>query len=162
MRAKNFISLLVLISFILISCDKENERIDITDSCEFYDNILSTCFYGSSGSEYDEIVFRNNNAFQDFGNIIRIYPANVDCDTAKLPNIDFSKYSLLSKRTNGLCSATYARKVLKDIDNKKIIYKISVTYEGSCEMLVGSRNWAIVPKIPDDYNVEFQQNDYEN
>jgi len=155
MKTKTIILGLLLI--FSISCEKDNEPIDITDECEFYDNILSTCFYGSSTSEYDEIVFRDNDSFQEFGNLVRIYPVNLDCDTAKLPIIDFSKHSLLSLKTNGGgCSATYQRKVLKDLKNRKIIYEISVDYEGACEMLLGSRNWAIVPKITDNYTVDFK------
>lgn len=149
-------TLILCTSLILVSCNKDSEVIDITDDCEFYDNILSTCFYGTSGSEYDEIVFRDNDSYQEFGDIVRIYPVNLDCDTAQLPIIDFNNYSLLTKRTNGGgCSATYKRKVIKDAENKKIIYEIAVDYEGTCEMLLGSRNWALVPKILDDYNVEF-------
>ena len=147
--------LFLCISLIMVTCNKDNEIIDITEDCEFSDNILSTCFYGTSSSEYDEIVFRDNDSFQEFGNSVRIYPVNINCDTAQLPDIDFNKYSLLSKRTHGLCSASYTRKVLKDTDNKKIIYKISVVYEGTCEMLIGSRNWAIIPRIPDNYRVNF-------
>ncbi len=146
-----------LLSALIISCDKEGELIDITSECEFYDNILSTCFYGRPNSDYDEYVFRDNDSFQDFGDIVRIYPANSNCDTANLPNIDFSKHSLLTKSTNGGgCSATYQRKVLKDTENKKIIYQILVDYEGTCEMLLGSRNWAIMPKISNNYTVEFK------
>jgi hypothetical protein len=139
------------------SCDKEGELIDITSECEFHDNILSTCFYGRPNSDYDEFVFRDNFSFQEFGDIVRIYPANLNCDTAALPGINFSKYSLLTMSTNGCgCSATYQRKVLKDIENKKIIYQISINYEGTCKMLLGSRNWAIIPEIPDNYTVVFK------
>ncbi len=141
----------------LISCDKEGDLLDITSECEFHDNILSTCFYGRPNSEYDEFVFRDNDSFQEFGDIVRIYPANLNCDTATLPSIDFSKYSLLTMSTNGGgCSATYQRKVLKDTENRKIIYQISVDYEGTCEMLLGSRNWAIIPKISDGYTIDFK------
>ena len=151
------IILLGLLFIFTISCEKDSELTDITSECEFYDNILSTCFYGSSNSQYDEIVFRDNDSFQEFGDTVRIYLANLDCDTAMLPVIDFSKYSLLSKSTNGGgCSATYQRKVLKDTKNRKIIYEISVDYEGVCDMLLGSRNWAIIPKIPDNYTVVFK------
>ena len=148
--------LVLCATIIFFSCDKDGEIIDITNDCEFYDNILSTCFYGTSGSEYDEIVFNDNDSYQEFGDIVRIYPANLDCDTAQLRIIDFNNYTLLSKRTSGGgCSATYHRKVLKDTEHKKIIYEIEVIYEGTCMMLIGSRNWAIVPKIPDDYIFDF-------
>lgn len=141
----------------IASCEKSDKIIEITNDCKFYDNILSTCFYGISGSKYNEIIITDNETYQTFGDSIRIHPANVDCDTAKLPYIDFNKYSLLGKRTNGGgCSAKYDRKILKDIENKKIIYQISVVYEGNCKMLLGSMNWAYIPKLPNDYKVEFK------
>ncbi len=156
---KKIVWVLLFITFVITSCKKEGEIIDITGNCIFYDNILGTCFYGTNGLEYDEIVFRDNEAYQKFGNSVRIYPANVDCDTAKLPEIDFSKFSLLAKRTHGGgCSANYIRKIFKDTENKKMIYQISANYEGDCYMLLSSRNWAYVPKIPDNYKVEFQIN----
>lgn len=141
----------------MISCEKSDEQIDISNECVFHDNILSTCFYGTIGSEYDEIVFRDNESFQKFGNNVRIYPINSNCNTAKLPTIDFSRYSLLSKRIYGSgCSATYQRRVLKDTENKMIIYEIAVEYKGACDMLLGSRNWAIIPVVSDNYMVEFR------
>lgn len=157
MYMKTKLIIVGLLTALTISCEKEGELVDITSECEFHDNILSTCYYGRPNSDYDEYVFRDNDSFQDFGDTVRIYPGNSNCDTANLPNIDFSKYSLLTKSTNGSgCSATYQRKVLKDTKSKNIIYQISVDYEGECRMIVGSRNWAIIPKISDDYKVVFE------
>jgi len=149
--------LILILYFLVTSCQKEEEIIDITNSCIFYDNILSTCFYGSVSSKYNEYVFRNQSEFQVFGDSIRIHPANLDCDTAKLPDIDFNKYTVLINKTSGTgCSVVYNRTIIKDTQKKKIIYKISAEYSGNCKMLIGNRNWAFVPKIPDDYKVEFQ------
>jgi len=149
--------IILILTLGLITCKKKGELIDITGNCIFYDNILSTCFYGASGSEYDQFVFRNQSDFQNFGNSVRIYPVNLDCDTAKMPYIDFDKYSVVTKRTIGSgCSARYNRTILKDTDNKKIIYKISVLYEGNCRMLLVNRNWAYMPNFPNDWKVEYQ------
>lgn len=151
---KKLTLLVLFLTVALMSCNKGSEIIDITSDCKIYDNILSTCFYGTSDPKYDEFVFRDNQEYQDFGNSVRIYPAYIDCDTARLTEIDFNKYTLMSKITSGGgCSATYVRKILKDTENKKIIYLISVDYEGDCMMAIGSRNWAYVPKIPDEYDV---------
>jgi len=153
---KTEILILALLLTFSFSCEKEKELIDITGECEFYNNIFSTCFYGIAFSERDEIVFRDNDSYQEFGNTIRFYPANLNCDTARLPLIDFAKHSLLSIKTSGGgCSAIYQRKVWKDTRNKIITYEVSVEYEGNCRLLLGSRNWAIIPKISDDYTVYF-------
>lgn len=56
----------------------------------------------------------------------------------------------------GGCRAKYQRRVLKDTENKKIIYEIVAAYEDQCAMVVESRNWVIIPKIPDNYIIEFR------
>jgi hypothetical protein len=158
MKLLKFLILYAVLS--LFSCDKGGEVIDITNDCKFYSNILSTCFYMSNDYDYDEIVIRDNDSYQRFSDAIRIPSSIVDCDTAQLPPIDFTYYTLLSKQTGGGgCHATYLRKVIKDTEHKKIIYEIEVKYEGICAMIISNRNWVIVPKIPDDYNIEFLIND---
>jgi len=157
MKRKIFIVLIQII--ILASCEKIDKVVDLTNECEFHDNILTTCFSGISDSKYDEIVISDNETYQAFGHAIRIHPVNVDCDTAQLPFINFNKYSLLGKRTTGGgCSAKYERKIIKDLENEKIIYQISVIYEGDCYMLISSMNWVFIPKLSPDYKVEFELN----
>jgi len=151
----------ILIIVIALACDKENEptkqALDITGNCIFYENILSNCFYGSIPPEFDEYVFSSNEVYRQFGDSIRIYPVNLDCDTAQLPEIDFNHYDLLTKKTSGSgCGASYSREVIKDDNNKTINYNIQVTYNGMCEKLIISRNWVLVPKIPDGYTVNFK------
>ena len=155
MIKKSFILVLLIIS--TVSCEDKRELIEITDDCKFYNNILTSCFYGSIGSEYDENVFRDNESFQEYGDLVRIDNLNDQCDTAQLPSIDFENYSLLSKKTSGGgCDATYSRNIFKDTKNKKIIYEIDAEYEGNCKVQFISGNWAITPKIPDDYIIEFR------
>jgi len=153
------VRIIVFLSLIiqLISCTKDNNTIEITDQCIFYDNLLGSCFCRIDDLGYDEIVIREIEEYEEFGEIIRFYPENPDCDTANLPYIDFENYSLVSKFNCGSgCSAEYNRKIFEDIENRKIIYEISVTYYGLCDMLLGSRNWVLIPRIPDDYSVEFK------
>ena len=71
--------------------------------------------------------------------------------------IDFSKYSVLEKEVNtGGCSVVIERNVSKNIKHKKILYTITVHQCGGCEKLNISWNWVLVPKIPEDYTVEFK------
>ncbi len=152
---KLFFSLISL-SLLLLACEKDRV-IDITDQCIFHDNLLGTCFYGISGYANEEIIINDNEAYQAFEDSIRIHPLNTSCDTASLAPIDFNAYSLLAKRTSGGgCSVIYNRKVLKDTENKKIIYKIEVQYEGPCDMLISSWNWVYIPKPEEGYLVEFR------
>lgn len=132
--------------------------IDISEKCVFKDKtILTKCFWRGAWS-MDELVFRTQIEFEAYGT--KIKDKRIACETVSLPEIDFSKYSLLSKLTRGgCCTAKYERMVLKDSLNKKIIYSIMPKYEGTCEMLCGNFNWVLVPKILEDYTVDFLVNE---
>ncbi len=149
--------ILIQISFLIciLSCNK-NETIDITDQCVFPNFFTNQCFWGSPGREYDEIVFVSNEEFNLFANAIRIYLLNLNCDTAVIPNIDFDTFSLLGKYTSGGgCEVEYVRKVYNNINDKTIIYEIDVEYIGGCAMLITNRNWVLIPKLSNNYIVEF-------
>lgn len=70
-------------------------------------------------------------------------------------NIDFNKYTLLGKYARENCKATFERNVTKNDSQKKYFYKIKVYQCGTCKTNWESMNWALVPKIPNDYNVSF-------
>ena len=150
----------VLLVYSLLFAACENDKlIELTEQCEFHENLLGSCFSGIGDCGYDEIVITDSESYQHFGNVIRIHPVNVDCDTAALPYIDFNGYTLLGKRTSGGgCSAYYDRKIFKDKKDKRIIYKIEVQYGGACAMLIGSWNWISIPKLLEGYSVEFKVN----
>ncbi|NLF41924.1 MAG: hypothetical protein GX587_04455 [Bacteroidales bacterium] len=165
---KNKILIIGLISALFISCEKEKEKandiinenenvgeiIDITSECEFPEDFLTVCFCGCCSSEHKDYVFRDNDSFQEFGEAVRTNFTG--CSTASLPCINFSKYTLLKLETNASGgTVTYDRKVIKDTGNRKIIYHVSVHYEGMYMIDISNSNWAIVPKIPDNYTVEF-------
>lgn len=139
-------STLLLALFILTGCSNDN-YIDITDQCEFIQLFTNSCFWGIPNSEYDEIVFRDNEDFQTFVDSVRIYPANINCDTAIAPDIDFKNYVLCGKFTSGGgCDSDFKRKVYRDITNEEIIYQIDINYSGLCDMLITSRNLVLIPK----------------
>lgn len=68
---------------------------------------------------------------------------------------DFSQYTILGKYAKGTCRAIFERNVSRDNSKKECVYKIKVRECGSCELLISSMNWVLVPKIPDDYNAIF-------
>ncbi len=137
-------------------CDKE-DLIDITDQVIFSSLFRSPCFDVIANTEKDEFVIREEDAFKAYVDSIRIYPVNQNCDTASLPEIDFTEYTLLGKYTSGGgCDVKYERKVYKDEINKRIIYEIDVKYIGLCDMLITSKNWVLIPKMPENYTFEFR------
>lgn len=155
---KKFFFVLLIGSMFFISC-KKDEKSDLTQQCVFYDNFTGVCFNGLAAMTIKEIIITDNNTYQNFANSIRDYPYNINCDTATLPIIDFTRYTLLGKYTSGAgCSATYDRQILKDDNRKKLIYRIIVQYEGYCKMNLASFNWVIIPKLENGYSVEFDVN----
>jgi len=87
---------------------------------------------------------------------LNIYNALVSFDEGATYNpIDFSKYTVLAHNTNGGCYSVFERNVTKNIEKQKYIYKIKVISCGTCQRNWGSENWVLIPKIEDNYTVEF-------
>lgn len=68
--------------------------------------------------------------------------------------IDFSKYSVLFKRTSGNGSTKFLRDVTKDDNAKKYVYTITNLQCNYFEDYLGTINLVIIPKIEDGYYVE--------
>ena len=74
-----------------------------------------------------------------------------------LPEIDFDAFTLLGQYTTGGCEVIYIREVSKHDDIMKYHYKVTVKECGSCMKESYSFNWVTVPKLPDGWNVTFEQ-----
>jgi len=72
--------------------------------------------------------------------------------------IDFSKYTVLGKYADGGCRVVFDRNVTKNIEKKKYTYTITVIECGTCKELELSMNWVLIPKIEDDFSVDFLVN----
>jgi hypothetical protein len=71
-------------------------------------------------------------------------------------DIDFNQYTLLGKYASGACRVIFERNVSKNLEQKQIVYIISVLQCGICKTNWESMNWVLVPKIPDNYEVVFE------
>ena len=150
---KTKISLLILLlTGILWSCEKQcvlpeeietgeilsnaSLRMGGTYSNELLQKVASRCIQSDSQNVYKlQVSFDGGNYYQA---------------------IDFSKYSVLEVRADGGCHAVFERNVSKDIIHKKIVYTVTVHQCGDCLVFVSSLNWVLVPKIPEDYTIEFK------
>jgi len=160
---------MIIITLVLISgCRKDNDTIDqFSDAIYLENNELfnyQTCFSISNINTNSGFIITDDNTYTKYADSMRIHPINssVDCDTATLINIDFNKYSLIGITTGyGACD-TIQRNILYDEKNRKIIYNIDIKeYTGGCILIyILSLNLALIPKIPDDYKVEFTVNRY--
>ena len=69
--------------------------------------------------------------------------------------IDFVHYTVLGKHTQSGCIVRWLRDVSKNDKLKKYVYTITVVNCGNCHSRDASMNWVLIPKIEDDYTVEF-------
>ena len=69
--------------------------------------------------------------------------------------IDFTKYTVLGKYADEGCDVVFDRDVSKYNEQQKYIYKIKVIHCGLCQKLMMSMNWVLIPKIEDDFSVDF-------
>ena len=145
----------ILLILITTSCNKD-EFTEITRQCKFTDDLITPCFSAIHKSGYDQIIIKDNKAYQEFQDSIRDEIYGLDCEAAELSPVNFSKYILIGKRTSGGgCSADFSRRIFIDTGSKTVKYQISIRYSGNCAMLISSWNWAFIPKPSDDYNFEF-------
>ena len=85
-----------------------------------------------------------------------IFDLTVSFDNrATYQTIDFSQYSVLGKYADEGCKVVFDRNVTKNVIQQKYIYKITVINCGTCKELATSMNWVLIPKIEDDFSVEF-------
>ena len=144
---KNFLFISALI--LTFSCNKTNcnssQKTNGTGEIISNAVIEETAFTGLGFR--DEYVIKSDSA-----NTIN---ARVRFNNGSLDSINFNDYSLLGKWADGDCSVRIERDVEKKSSEKKLIYTIKVNECGNCKVLEGSMNWVLVPKIPNDYVVEF-------
>lgn len=80
------------------SCSKEE---DITLSATFFDRTFpfEKCNYWHNSNEIDEVIIRSQKEYESFFADKKNPHANDwDCNNAELPEIDFTKHSLIGKR----------------------------------------------------------------
>lgn len=84
---------------------------------------------------------------------------NSACQDYEFPTFDFEDVTLIGKATMASgCSREFERKVTKDDEDKKVVYKIGIIQYGTCEPAFLSNNWIVIDRIPDDYQVFFKVN----
>ncbi|MFQ3580146.1 MAG: hypothetical protein SNJ71_08425 [Bacteroidales bacterium] len=158
----------LIVSFVVlitISCNKGNncelpncmERI----KCEVPEQIIGTgeiipnglVLYKTSTLITWEMMRKDYVIRADSQNVVNLH-VSFDNGTTFIP-IDFNKYSVLGKYASGQCKVTFERNVTKDDSQKKYIYKIKVHECGKCKTNWEDMNWVLVPKIAEDYSVNF-------
>jgi hypothetical protein len=153
---------LLFLLLVLISCKKERSDpseplyVKYINPGELFNCI--TCFSPLNIS-CNGFVIKNENSYKEFADSLRIYPYNpsINCDTATLKLIDFSKYSLIGIFTSFGAYDSINKSILINSNRTKITYNIIIKkYSGTCVSMLGvSLNFALISKIPDDCTVDF-------
>ena len=145
--------IIILMSLLLNSCndcdlpgDSDSgiivSEFDILNDCVRLDEYKDTYIIRTQ-DEYDSIKIKKTN--------------NENCTTYTLNPVEFNNYTLLGIKACGTCEVSFDRNVTKDDHSKKYIYTIKVNDCGPCKELSCSMNWVLVPKLPDDWTVEFKE-----
>lgn len=143
------------------NCEKAQLPIESPAELQFIPNwYTGPCFTGIIDKGYNEIIIRDYSSYIQFGDSVRVEIGNLDCESAKLPDIDFDNYILVGKYTFGAgCFSKFDRNIYFDDINKTISYNIEANYFGICKALLGSLNWVLIPKKYKDYTVQFEVKD---
>lgn len=155
-----FLFILFLSPFIPLNAHIENPvfsdnndslyRAAVNDSSETVLNILNssnTKFYYFKNSDY--LVFRSKDAVQKF----------IDSSGSNTPfgfeTFDFDNKTLvLISYHGGDCHATFRYGYKRADNEKKIQLKVYVFYGGCRAGGTYMTDWAVIPKLPDDYTAE--------
>jgi hypothetical protein len=160
------ISFIIITLLLILGCQEENDNIYYLSEVVYLENNelfnCQTCFSISNINANSGLIITDDISYEKYADSMRIHPINpnIDCDTATLVFIDFNKYSLIGIFTGyGACD-TIKRNIINDEKNKKIIYDIDIKeYTGSCiKIYILGLNLALIPKIPDNYKVDFTVN----
>jgi hypothetical protein len=152
----------LLFLFTLVACERNIDGIvDLTEQVKFNGDYFPERCYSILflRNKMDGVIITDNESYLSFADSLK---HTIGCDSANPAYIDFNNYSLIGKYTIGTdCGdAEFKRQIYDDKKNKKIIYKITVQYSPlPCKVGIYSMNWALIPKIKNNYRVEFQVNE---
>jgi len=74
------------------------------------------------------------------------------------PEVDFSQFSVLGNHASGTgCTVAFEKHIFRDDQDRTITYELSIIEEGACEQISYNRNLILVPRIPVEYQVLFQE-----
>lgn len=140
-------TLILLGIMVISSCTKDEEPCEaiIKNSGIIISSVdIHSCevpFY------HGNFVIRTNAEYDE------LLASNTHCDR---PFVDFSSHSLLGRYAYTSSTGSYYRNVVIDSTNMRYDYTITVENCGSCNCLSENMNWVTVPKLPDEWTVQFE------
>ena len=130
-------AILLLLVLLFYGCENETKQEFVVQFLE-----LPGCAYLL---DENELVIRNDSEFTVIESL---------CSSLNFPQINFNDSSLLAKTITIGCDDEIEGRIYKDDLNQKYIYNIEIQ-RGLCKVAAVVSNWALVPKLPNDFTVEF-------
>lgn len=141
-----------LIFLLFPSCNKNGEDFKLNLTELTFSDIDIRCYPTDEG-----IIIDSDSAYQLFQD-----ENNGDfCADFGYPTIDFTKSTLLGVgKTAGCRIGSKYWNVYIDEAKKVYIFQTILEGEGNCEALALDQFWVTVPKLPNDYTVQFVEYEY--
>jgi len=146
---RKYLSFFIIVSivYLLLSCNKEDE--EICESVIENSGIIER----SVNFQCDSPFYTGNFVINSNDELDSIMNLNSGCNQ---PEIDFTKYTLLGKYAWTEAKGSYFRSVERDSANLEYDFTITVKTCGDCNCLSQNMNWVLVPKVPEDWTVDFK------
>lgn len=149
---KNIISALIIITIITSCCNESDENSGIIWSDLYIEQFGITNYYCLDLP--DTACVRSKDQYNE---LFKIVGQSKVCNEIVIPEVDFSKFSILINHRTNKGKKFYHKNVTVDSNNKVVTYLISIE---SCPIVVDSEtesyNIVLVPKIGEDYKVEYK------
>ena len=115
-----------------------------------YDSVLQnvkTQYPGLTNEEYEDLIRQI---------FYSVYPFK-GTENWSPPKFDFLKYTLLGQSVYaaGCKSPDYYIEIINNEITKELIYKITITEYGTCEMVFNNNKWILISKIDESYKIRF-------
>ena len=97
-----------------------------------------------------------------FGQLLKspdVSPFAVRFQNCQLPNIDFARSTLIIKdlKLGGCHKPLIEKHINNDPDKKAYIINLDISEQGFCQVLMYQSVWFVVPKLPEGYQVLFDE-----
>ncbi|MEO0470460.1 MAG: hypothetical protein AAF206_12620 [Bacteroidota bacterium] len=133
------------------TCPECSDKLGIIEIAQFAPLAGPDCFFEYAADQY---TIQTQAEFDDM-----VAEATSNCTSFVPESIDFDTYSLLGQKVDGSgCSRVFCPKVTDKKNRKQYLYEVELLECGFCLPYEQRMEWVLVPKLPDDYEVEFEFN----
>ena len=135
-----------IFTLLLLSC-REDEGFDCNEADEARGAIIEMLDLNCPFNRDELFVIQDQSTFSS---LFR------DC-LDEFPGIDFQNQTLVGLSTTASgCDRSYIREMKVDEERKQYEYIVKIKECGNCKPLVLQMHWALVPKLANNYSIDFK------